>query len=417
MRISELTTIASFWDTAFKEGEPSPLKKEDFQPSQKLNQDILLYGKQAKKALDFGSGVDLLFLEAALEGATFEGLNLDLSPAATKLYQGYIDLSKVTNVRCQKGGLEALSSYPDGSFDLVVISNVIDVLPADEAERILQSVKRLLAPKGVFLLKTNFYINDEMAHKRGMNLSDGKLYVDGVLRAVNRTNESWIAQCEPLRLVDSYPYERIPNGPKDRCFVFMKTSLTEITVESMEKQIKEEILPNMDASLKDLRFEIESAKDIYTNKGLPQLNDPKYSDFFVGAYHVFIYKALIGIRAIYCDCERNHGSNFQNVIRLVKGENSLKEPTKTSFEEWEKEYQILSQSDDFRVMITIVDKRLAHHDLLVIDDFVDIQKLFEFSEKTHSLFIHLARVFSYSVKPYMLRTGCLTNVIESLTKI
>jgi len=218
----ELQTIASFWDGAFKEGQPSPLTAADFQPSQKLNQDILSYGKRAHKALDFGAGVDLLFLEAALEGATFEGLNLDPSESATKLHQGYIDSSKVTTVHCQKGDLADLTGLPDGSFDLIVISNVIDVLPEEETKRIIEAVKRLLAPKGVFLLKTNFYIDDEMIRKRGMKLKDGKLYMDGVLRAVNRTDESWIAKFKPLVLVNSYPYERIPNGPKDRCFVFEK---------------------------------------------------------------------------------------------------------------------------------------------------------------------------------------------------
>lgn len=216
----ELQTIAAFWDGAFKEGQPSPLTAADFQPSQKLNQDIFSYGKRAHKALDFGAGVDLLFLEAALEGAAFEGLNLDPSEAATKLHQGYIDLSKVTTLHCQQGGLEGLSALPDGSFDLIVISNVIDVLPEEETGRIVNAVKRLLAPQGIFLLKTNFYLDDEMIQKRGMHLTDGKLYVDGVLRAVNRTDESWIAQFGPLTLIDSYPYERILNGPKDRCFVF-----------------------------------------------------------------------------------------------------------------------------------------------------------------------------------------------------
>jgi Methyltransferase domain. len=216
----ELQTIANFWDSAFKEGQPSPLTAADFQPSQKLNQDILSYGKKANKALDFGAGVDLLFLEAALEGATFEGLNLDPSEAATKLHQGYIDLSKVTTLHCQKGGLAELAGLPDGSFDLIVISNVIDVLPEEETQQIVESVKRLLAPKGIFLLKTNFFIDEEMIQKRGMKLTDGKLYMDGVLRAVNRTDESWIAKFKSLTLADSYPYERIPNGPKDRCFVF-----------------------------------------------------------------------------------------------------------------------------------------------------------------------------------------------------
>ena len=220
----ELKAIADFWDGAFKEGQPSALTAADFSPSQKLNQDILSYGKQAHMALDFGAGVDLLFLEAALEGATFEGLNLDPSEAATKLHQGYIDLSKVTTIHCQKGGLAELSAMPDGSLDMIVISNVIDVLPEEETQRIVEAVKRLLAPKGVFLLKTNFYIDDEMIQKRGMKLTDGKLYMDGVLRAVNRTDECWITQFKPLTVVNCYPYERIPNGPKDRCFVFEKGS-------------------------------------------------------------------------------------------------------------------------------------------------------------------------------------------------
>ena len=85
-----------------------------------------------------------------------------------------------------------LAEQPDGIYDGLFCSNVLDVVPTEMAEDILKNAARVLKKDAPVVIGLNFYMEPEAAAKRGLELTDGKLlYIGGVLRMVSRTDEEW----------------------------------------------------------------------------------------------------------------------------------------------------------------------------------------------------------------------------------
>lgn len=85
-----------------------------------------------------------------------------------------------------------LSEQPDGSYDGLFCSNVLDVVPTEMAESILKNAARVLKKGAPVVIGLNFYMEPEAAQKRGLEFEEGNLlYIGGVLRMVSRTDEEW----------------------------------------------------------------------------------------------------------------------------------------------------------------------------------------------------------------------------------
>ncbi|MDO4415472.1 MAG: class I SAM-dependent methyltransferase, partial [Erysipelotrichaceae bacterium] len=82
---------------------------------------------------------------------------------------------------------------PDESFDAVFCSNVLDVIPSETAVLILNEFARIMRNGAKLIVGMNYYLSPEKAAKRNLDLKEnGKLYVDGVLRMVSKSDEEWI---------------------------------------------------------------------------------------------------------------------------------------------------------------------------------------------------------------------------------
>lgn len=86
---------------------------------------------------------------------------------------------------------EWLSGVEAGSFDGIVCSNVLDVVPTDVAEGILLEFARIAAPGARVVIGLNYYMEPKDNPERNITVEGENVFVDGILRMVTKTDEAW----------------------------------------------------------------------------------------------------------------------------------------------------------------------------------------------------------------------------------
>ncbi len=202
--------LIAFWDKALSlsEEDLSELRKLDpeswkeLAPSRKLFDAACTLGKK-KKVLDYGCGNAWAGIIAAKSGCG-DVTAADPAQGAVRAAQYYASVygleRQLHSVLCGPGWL---AGVPSNTYDGFFCSNVLDVVPAETAAEIIRESARITSPDAEVIIGLNFYLSPDAAAKRGLELVDGtRLYVDGVLRLVSRTDGEWAELFSPWYEVD-----------------------------------------------------------------------------------------------------------------------------------------------------------------------------------------------------------------------
>ena len=219
----ESQTLISFWDKAFamSEEEQKQMLEGDVEdwkemaPSEKLFRAACALG-QRKRVLDYGCGNAWASVSAAKSGCA-DVTAVDAAPGAVqaaKLFAERYGVSDRVNTECVS--LDWLQGIPAGTYDGLICSNVLDVVPPETAEVILQGLARVTVRDGLMIVGLNYYLSPEVAIAKGLELVDGnRLYVDGVLRLVSRTDEEWANTFSPWYTVEKLDHFAWPGEAKE----------------------------------------------------------------------------------------------------------------------------------------------------------------------------------------------------------
>jgi SAM-dependent methyltransferase len=105
--------------------------------------------RPGQRILDCGCGTGG-FLRWALDSGSFAAAaGVDIGSAAIEMAR-----ARVPEADLRVGPLSDLP-FPDGGFDLVVTNDVLQHVPEDEVAPSLREIRRVLAPGGTLLLRTN----------------------------------------------------------------------------------------------------------------------------------------------------------------------------------------------------------------------------------------------------------------------
>lgn len=221
---AENKKLIEFWNNAFEKVEPMTLSSSDFDVSVDLNRLLKQLGDQCKDVLDIGCGWGYGLLAAKLLGNKMTyGLGIDPSINAVSVIEATCENSDIDGIDAKEGTHALLSLYDDQSFDGIICSNTLDVVPEETSDEIILEIKRLLKPQGLLLLKFNFYLDDALIEKIGMKEIDKNAYaVNGILRGVNHTTDEWFYKFDGFEVIEQTEYERVPKGPKDRLLLLKK---------------------------------------------------------------------------------------------------------------------------------------------------------------------------------------------------
>lgn len=216
--------LQDFWNASFQGLAPMVFSTENVKNECNFDDCLKTVGDKCERILDFGTGFGFCLLTAAILGEKVKyGLGLDTSKNAIDFINESAKLSNLNTIEAKVGGLEELIALEDNSFDGIICSNVLDVIPEVTTDKIIEQLKRILKPNGILLLKFNFYLTKEIIEKIQMVEVEPNHYTkDGILRGVNHTTEEWISKFEGFTTEKIDSFERIPNGPKDRIIMLKK---------------------------------------------------------------------------------------------------------------------------------------------------------------------------------------------------
>ncbi len=214
--------LTDFWDRAFTLSEEQkaqirdcPEDLKELAPSEKLFQAARSLGR-LKKVLDYGCGNAWAAIIAAKSGCP-DVTAADAAPEALRSGGFYAErYGAADRIRFECAVPGWLQTIPSGAYDGIFCSNVLDVIPPETAEEILRGSARILTRDGSMIIGLNYYLSPEAAAARGVELADGcRLYMDGVLRLVSRTDEAWARVFSPYFTVERLEHFAWPGEKRE----------------------------------------------------------------------------------------------------------------------------------------------------------------------------------------------------------
>lgn len=225
MNISEENKkLITFWNEAFQVVKPRKFTKEDFDLTVDFNRLIKRVGDSCTDVLDIGCGYGFSMIAAKILGNKMTyGLGIDPSENAINMIEASCYMSDLHGLDARVETHEVLKMYDDQSFDGVICSNVLDVIPKETSDEIIVAIKRLLKPGGLLLLKFNFLLTEDMIKTIKMEkIGENTYAINGILRGVNYSTEAWISKFNGFEVIEETSFPRIPDGPKDRVLLLKK---------------------------------------------------------------------------------------------------------------------------------------------------------------------------------------------------
>ena len=176
------------WDDVFSsEGDAAPAAPVSSNAAYDEALKWLCAGTES--VLDFGCGNGVALIWCALLG-TKRHMGIDLSGGAIASARKRSAHTPQGEFVFQQGGAERLASLPDGSFDAVILSNILDNLYPDDALSTLANAARLLKSGGRALVKLNPYLSPDQIREWNIRVVEGDLLDDGLL-LWNLPTERW----------------------------------------------------------------------------------------------------------------------------------------------------------------------------------------------------------------------------------
>ena len=205
-------TLIAFWNQELTLTEESKEELKQFNdsdwkqivPSGKLF-DAVKGLANKKKILDYGCGSGWASIVASRSGAN-DVTAVDVVKDGIDAVKLYADAFKA-NFKTLYIEPDWLSKQPSETYDGIVCSNVLDVIPLETSKEIIKELARVATPDADIIIGLNFYFDEEIAKKHDMHFEDGhRLYIKGILRLVNLTDQEWKDLVSPYFNIVKFEY-------------------------------------------------------------------------------------------------------------------------------------------------------------------------------------------------------------------
>lgn len=178
-----------FWNKHF---DDAAVKIEGkFIDNKVFNNAVMSLYDEKGYVLDFGTGSGWGIFELYFTRNFYRGYGIDQSINAINYARECAKLSGLDNII--RFECDDMSAFKDDFFDAIFSVNTLDVVPLDITKEALSQFKRVLKPNGKLLISLNPYIDNELNKRLKLDYIGENMYTrDGILRALNLTNDEWI---------------------------------------------------------------------------------------------------------------------------------------------------------------------------------------------------------------------------------
>jgi ubiquinone/menaquinone biosynthesis C-methylase UbiE len=224
MMMNHKENSVQFWDGYFKDSKPLQIDPKEVKVEHAFDAYLKQIGDTCQNVLDVGCGMGTSLMGAKCLGHIMEkGVGFDASKHAIYFAEQTTQLSGITGLSFYQADESFLKTIEDASFDGMICSNFLDVIIKELSDGIISEMKRILKPKGLLLLKLNFFLDASLIEKLKMELIDENTYqINGVIRSYNLPTEAWIQRFEGFEVMAIDGFQRAPHLPKDRILLLKK---------------------------------------------------------------------------------------------------------------------------------------------------------------------------------------------------
>lgn len=220
----------NFWNTAFamndkvkKEAENTVDKENGWKQlasSEKLFHAVQSLGAR-KRVLDYGCGEGWAAIIAAKSGC-MDVTGAETANNAVEMARFYVNLYGVEkSVQVKHISEQWITEVPAESYDGIFCSNVLDVVPEEVAESILNNLERIAEKGASVIIGMNYYMEPKDNEERNIRVKNGNcVYLNGVLRLVSRTDEEWTEILSRYFVVEKLEYFAWPGEDSERRRLF-----------------------------------------------------------------------------------------------------------------------------------------------------------------------------------------------------
>jgi ubiquinone/menaquinone biosynthesis C-methylase UbiE len=181
-----------YWNKEYGKCKLEDLTGEMLEVEPMFDTCLEIFSKKCRRVLDFGCGTGDIIFQCEEYGNLEYGLGIDRSEEGIDFSIKMAHLNHCRQIDFVIGDITCMSQMEDGSFDGIIISNVLDTVPKETADIVFQELTRLLKAGGLMLVKLNpDYTNEQLNGYGFQCLRDNLYMMDDVLCLRKLDTREW----------------------------------------------------------------------------------------------------------------------------------------------------------------------------------------------------------------------------------
>lgn len=213
-----------FWNKEYSECSPVDLRTLKLTVEPGFDNCLKEFGGRTSRVLDFGCGTGDILLQYSQYFPDKRGVGIDETESGIAFAKETAKLSQLHKLHFFLGDVSMLDDFEAGEFDGIILSNVLDVMPEDMDEAVLEKLNRILAPGGSWFIKLNPYYTPDELKNFSYEKEPHHLYEeDGILKLHQETTNHWKRIFEKYGTLERYMEFMYPWQPGlNRLFLLKK---------------------------------------------------------------------------------------------------------------------------------------------------------------------------------------------------